>query len=630
MHHEFLKRFAKFTGLFFLLIGSHTACGKQPVKEISYASAPNDDVIKGIKALHKKPQEEMARLSKLVDNDPDNEKMPEWLYLLALGHEKMGYDDEAYTLIEHCLELIDKQGLMGQRAKLLTAKLDYKKGNNVFAIRKLNEIYNWSEEHGVVQLSIGVLMTLGRVFQSLHEPEITLQHYTKAYRMAAEFKTQISVSHIAGLIGSIYLDKGEFELAFKYLNEALMFSNKQALPVNQGRFSLLVGQAELGRNNAEEAKLHLQKAISIAEETVNFRLKSRALVEIGKVNILLGSFKTAQEALNTAEELSHTYNLTDQLIDVLLVSARLSILQSRFDEALEIINNFEVLFGETNEYEAQLQALELKAKVLKLTGNYEASSEVLERHIRTQALMLRNTDKTRVEVIKALYALDVKEKENNELKFITQLQSEKLALKEQKNAFMLLSSLLFFCSSVLLFVLYAKRLRCQKELESLATTDFLTGLYNRGKILKLVEQQIQSQQLAKRHTVVAMLDIDYFKLINDTYGHQMGDDALVFFAREAEKWLGSDTLIGRIGGEEFICCFLNKREEAIEELLLNFAKALKDNAHKQLSPKLNLSFSAGVYTVTQNESISEVLEKTDSALYLAKERGRDTIVFFET
>lgn len=628
MHHAFLKRLAKFTVLFVLLIGSHAACGKQPVKEISYASAPNDDVIKGIKALHKKPQEEMARLSKLVDSDPVNEKMPEWLYLLALGHEKMGYDDKAYTLIEHCLELTDKQGLMGQRAKLLTAKLDYKKGNNVFAIRKLNEIYKWSEEHGVVQLSIGVLMTLGRVFQSLHEPEITLQHYTKAYRMAAEFETQISVSHIAGLIGSIYLDKGEFELAFKYLNEALMFSNKQALPVNQGRFSLLIGQAELGRNNAEEAKFHLQKAISIAEETVNFRLKSRALVEIGKANISLDSFKTAQEALTAAKELSHTYNLTDQLIDILLVSARLSILQSRFDEALEIINNFEVLFGETSEYEAQLQALELKAKVLKLTGNYEASVGVLERHIQTQALMLRNTDKTRVEVIKALYALDVKEKENNELKFITQLQSEKLALKEQKNGFMLLSSLLFFCSSVLFFAMYAKRLRCQKELESLATTDFLTGLYNRRKILNLVEQQIQSQYFAKRHMVVAMLDIDYFKLINDTFGHQMGDDALVFFAREAESSLGSETLIGRIGGEEFICCFLNKSDEAIEELLVNFKIALKEHAHKQLSPKLDLSFSAGVYRVTKNESLSEVLEKTDSALYSAKEQGRNKIVFF--
>lgn len=154
-------------------------------------SAPNDDVIAGIKALHRAPEKEMARLKTLLDENKSAAKRHEWLYLYALGKEKRGEYDEALSLAESSINDVYASSLMQQRAKLLKAKILSRKGEMQEAISLLNAVKQWSMNYGVIQLNIGVLMTLGAAFENIEESKLALDNYLSAYNLATQFKTQV-------------------------------------------------------------------------------------------------------------------------------------------------------------------------------------------------------------------------------------------------------------------------------------------------------------------------------------------------------------------------------------------------------------------------------------------------------
>lgn len=133
----------------------------------------------------------MARLKSLLDSNQFSPKRHEWVYLYALGKEKQGEYDEALALAEKCISDVYASRLMQQRAKLLKAKILSRKGEIQESISLLNAVKQWSMNHGVIQLNIGVLMTLGTTFENIEEPKLALDNYLSAYELATQFKTQV-------------------------------------------------------------------------------------------------------------------------------------------------------------------------------------------------------------------------------------------------------------------------------------------------------------------------------------------------------------------------------------------------------------------------------------------------------
>jgi len=171
-------------------------------------------------------------------------------------------------------------------------------------------------------------------------------------------------------------------------------------------------------------------------------------------------------------------------------------------------------------------------------------------------------------------------------------------------------------------------MRYQRKLEKIATTDSLTRLFNRGKTIELLEARMNELPHKSNKCAVAMLDIDLFKTINDKYGHCVGDDALKLFAATAKQNFSASVDMGRLGGEEFLFIFQGVDVSETVKRLETFSQSLKDASIKALGGEIKLTFSAGVLLLTEAQSISSVLEKTDGALYEAKETGRDKIVVF--
>ncbi len=162
-----------------------------------------------------------------------------------------------------------------------------------------------------------------------------------------------------------------------------------------------------------------------------------------------------------------------------------------------------------------------------------------------------------------------------------------------------------------------------KTLEQLATTDYLTGLSNRIRIETRIDQLYHECYQSELGFVLILLDIDHFKQVNDTYGHEVGDTTLVHLAQLLQDAFPVNHDVGRWGGEEFVLlCPKRSLSEGVAE-----AEQLRKRIELNLFPSVgHVTCSMGVAFSGKNHSAKDLLRRADDALYKAKGRGRNCVI----
>jgi len=164
-----------------------------------------------------------------------------------------------------------------------------------------------------------------------------------------------------------------------------------------------------------------------------------------------------------------------------------------------------------------------------------------------------------------------------------------------------------------------------KALEYSATHDALTCILNRGAILSFLENDIKRSKRMKSSLSLLMFDIDFFKRINDTYGHLVGDAVLKQLSSITRETIREIDLFGRYGGEEFIIILPDTNIE--QALILGERLIKKVRNHNFLTNKttLKVTISIGLAEYIHDESVDQLIERADVALYEAKASGRDNV-----
>jgi diguanylate cyclase len=154
-----------------------------------------------------------------------------------------------------------------------------------------------------------------------------------------------------------------------------------------------------------------------------------------------------------------------------------------------------------------------------------------------------------------------------------------------------------------------------------ADTDALTGVFNRRHGLAELERQVRYYKNTGSVLTVALIDLDHFKQVNDTYGHQTGDAVLCHFV-ESASWLirRSDTF-ARYGGEEFLLIMPGANAKDTDSILTRIREQLEKQPISDLD--LRYTFSAGVASSVEVDDMESLLRRADTALYLAKRNGRN-------
>lgn len=157
-----------------------------------------------------------------------------------------------------------------------------------------------------------------------------------------------------------------------------------------------------------------------------------------------------------------------------------------------------------------------------------------------------------------------------------------------------------------------------------AATDALTGHWNRRALDEVLKQQVERRASSGRPFSILMLDIDFFKSINDEFGHMIGDDVLRAFAQRLREFLRGEDFCARFGGEEFVVILPDTPLTTAMDIGERIRKGIAQ-APLLTKPRVQATVSIGVSTMDREQSIDELFAAADAAVYLAKDEGRNQV-----
>jgi diguanylate cyclase (GGDEF)-like protein len=172
-----------------------------------------------------------------------------------------------------------------------------------------------------------------------------------------------------------------------------------------------------------------------------------------------------------------------------------------------------------------------------------------------------------------------------------------------------------------------ERKHLENELQQRATTDELTGIANRRYLLELAHREIKRAVRSKNPLAIALIDIDRFKHINDTYGHAAGDLALTAFTKICQRNIREIDVFARFGGDEFALLLPDTNCEQAYLVVERARQAIAAQTMEFEGQSFSINISAGIASLSDApETFDTLLSRADRALYRAKEEGRNTVM----
>lgn len=170
------------------------------------------------------------------------------------------------------------------------------------------------------------------------------------------------------------------------------------------------------------------------------------------------------------------------------------------------------------------------------------------------------------------------------------------------------------------------RINRGQRLRYLTDRDSMTGLLNHGQIIEAAQQALNLAQRHKSPVTLVMLDLDFFKKVNDTYGHATGDKVIMGLAQLLLQSIRKSDYIGRYGGEEFLLVFQNVDQDSVKNKINQIRETFSHIKFMHEKQEFQVTCSAGLASSTTNDSLMSILSAADAALYQAKQNGRNCIV----
>ena len=165
-----------------------------------------------------------------------------------------------------------------------------------------------------------------------------------------------------------------------------------------------------------------------------------------------------------------------------------------------------------------------------------------------------------------------------------------------------------------------------RQLESIAFTDFLTEVSTRRYFMDKANQELLVSHEHHYPYHILFMDLDYFKQINDNYGHRVGDEVLKITAKRVRSVLRRETLLARYGGEEFIVMLANMDYMSVVRTAERIRLAIKDTPYRIDDKLISITVCVGVASkISEKCTLVEIVERADHACYAAKKAGRDQV-----
>jgi len=471
-----------------------------------------------------------------------------------------------------------------------------------------------------------LLITRGLLQYRQDRADLAISSLTQAYHasVAAEFAAPRIIA--ASVLSTVMRSMGDYTQALALNQEVIDWDTQQGATLSLSVDRFLRGKILNLMSQYTSALEEFTEARRLSVELDDTQGIAFADLLACSARIELGMLDRAAAECNNALRLFTASHSADSVKETKVQLARIDLAAGHADRALATLN--EVLDrGGADLLPARVASLyQWRARANAALHDFRAAYGDLAEYARRYAAA---NDAERIKVAAALRARFETDREierNSQLKHqlgASQEEAQRQAQTLRWNAVAAVMGVLVIV--MLVYFLYVNR-RYRQQLVKLASLDGLTGLPNRRRTAELAMAALANATAAQTPLTVAIIDMDHFKIINDRCGHATGDFVLKEFARVGREALRDCDVLGRWGGEEFLLI--------MPEATLEFAIAALERMRTLVfairlpasGARLRVSLSAGLATSARHgRTLDEMIARADSALYAAKNEGRDLV-----
>ncbi|MBS0041450.1 GGDEF domain-containing protein [Shewanella sp. M16] len=349
--------------------------------------------------------------------------------------------------------------------------------------------------------------------------------------------------------------------------------------------------------------------------------------------IKLNRLNEAEKYLIEADTVINEKDLTDYSF-MKLFMADIKFQQARYKEALTELEQGEKAFRTLQNNRGLTQLLQLKSNIYVAMNDLSAAYGALQEFVTLTKKVDGNSLSHHTTELKVKFDTSRIESENQRLIENQNLKEQELALLEKNKSLQHIILLLAGFILTIVSIFAYKQVHRNRQLQVIALTDYLTKLPNRRHIYAQAAKYFQQALKHQSPFSVIIFDADHFKKINDNFGHELGDRALMTIANAGRALSGNKDLVGRIGGEEFLILLPNTDATGALALAHQLQNHISRLSAQNLPAELKLTVSAGVATLEpqnntedayQDKDFATLLKRADNALYEAKNAGRNCV-----
>ncbi|NMH66420.1 diguanylate cyclase [Shewanella salipaludis] len=342
-----------------------------------------------------------------------------------------------------------------------------------------------------------------------------------------------------------------------------------------------------------------------------------SLLKLDRVDAALGYLNQAQQQLPAEAQATRSF------LNLFLAEA--SFKQGQPDQALDYLNRAEAAFDAIHNVRGLSQLYALKSRVHGAKQDWQQAFAALEQYVAVHRDLDAKLQAIHTTEMRTRFDSERMETENHRLQENQRLKEHELKILEQnkmlQRAVISLSAIILGIVSLFAF----RQVRRSRNLETLAHTDHLTQLPNRRHSYATGQRELTLAQSQRTPLAVILFDADHFKQINDGFGHEIGDKALVTLANISTRLMRKQDLVGRVGGEEFLVILPDTSLAQAEAIARRLVDTVAREQSQELPSSLTLTVSAGVAALTQEREFGALLKRADRALYQAKSSGRNCV-----
>lgn len=472
-------------------------------------------------------------------------------------------------------------------------------------------------------------------YNLLSQVEMGLQNYNEAFEYLYAALNIVDTEPDAQSNISLYHGAANIFLSIEAWDEALHYSNK-AIVLATETDNLASECYALAQHYEIQTKLQAEPALIVDLKEVLEKCSGT------KVNLILTNlhkniginYLETSDLINAKKHLLIAQDYlekTPYLPEELEVLSKLAILDFSNEQLNSTLSKIEIILQSTKLdklSKIRREGLLLKAKVLSRLGKLEESNEAMavaytanneiKEDLASKSLAMRQVQYSNLDNETQVKLLN---QENQLLKLNSEVQLQSTRI------YQLISLLAAIFVALVILILF--RVKKQKErYQELSRKDGLTGILSRRYVLdraSVIHDKFSSK--AQEYSLI-VFDLDYFKSINDRYGHAIGDWVLKQVTRKVSEQIREQDVFGRLGGEEFILILPATKNDNAVKLAERCLEAIKTIRHEQFASNYVLTASFGVATYPAYEELHELIQNADDAMYKAKQMGRNQIFSF--